>query len=193
MNTSRIETLLGKFYEGTTTLEEEGELASFFGGNEVPEHLRPHQPLFAFYAGEQKVEMKEPVPGLFPFAQSPAHEAAPQVERMHQYRRRLLLIGSVAAGLLILAGLFFTYQYDQSGRMPKKSGTADLRLAYADTREALILVSANLNTGLRQVERLQMVDRAMKNIQLFNKFYQYQSAIINPDVILNQSIKSKQP
>ena len=54
-----------------------------------------------------------------------------------------------------------------------------------------MMVSANLNTGLKQVERFRIVDKAMKNMQIFNKFYQYQTIIINPDEILNQSIKSK--
>jgi hypothetical protein len=191
MNTSEIETLLDKFYEGNSSLSEEKILREFFQGPDVPAHLEPHQPLFVHYATEMKQGIgnedfeRELTAKL---TEKPGERPA---IRLQPNRNRFLFISGIAAGILLLIGLFFTFQQDVFKNRLGQAGTTDPAIAYADASEALMLVSGNLNNGLRQVERLQMVDKAMKNVQLFNKFYQYQTIIINPDEISNRSIKSK--
>ena len=110
-----------------------------------------------------------------------------------QNRSRFVYITGIAATILLLIGLFFTYRQDVFKGKQSVKNSFDRELAYTEASEALLIVSSNLNTGLKQVSRLQMVDKAMKNIQLFNKFYQYQTIIINPDQFEKQSTKSKQP
>jgi hypothetical protein len=84
--------------------------------------------------------------------------------------------------------LLFTFQLDVFNRIGHK-GNPTVEIAYTDASEALLLVSGNLNHGLKHVEQLHMVDKAMKNMELFNKFYQYQPVIINPDENTSKSIK----
>ena len=110
---------------------------------------------------------------------------------MYLKRNRLLFITGIAATMILLISLFYTYHHDIFNTDKSRNDSYNTKLAYADANEALLIVSSNLNTGLKQVSRLQMVDKAMKNMQLFNKFYQYQPIIINPDEFQNQSIKSK--
>ena len=71
--------------------------------------------------------------------------------------------------------------------------TANQELAFTEANEALMIFSSNFNAGLKQMEHLNMVNKAMNNLQLFNRFYQYQTIIINPDEIQQKSINSKQP
>jgi hypothetical protein len=191
MNTSEIEVLLEKFYEGNTTLQEEKILRDFFRGRDVPAHLRSHSPLFAYYAAEKKETMTDQ--GFERNFEAMISEGQGNIGivRMPPTRRRLMFATGIAAGFLLLAGLFFTLRDDFNKRSLTQSDNQDPAIAYANASEALLLVSGNLNNGLRQMDKLQMVDKAMKNVQLFNKFYQYQTLIINPDEISNQSIKSK--
>jgi hypothetical protein len=189
MNTREIEVLLGKYYEGGTSLGEEKVLRDFFTGPDVPEHLKSHRPLFAFFSDEQHLEMDD---AGFMEKQGAEIAVAPAMSKVIPLRRnrtRYLFLTGIAASVLLLAGLFFTFQQDVLRSGKRGSKVYSNQLAYAEASEALMIVSANLNTGLKQVSRLQAVDKAMKNVQLFNRFYQYQSIIINPDVTQNPSKK----
>ncbi|MEI7896766.1 MAG: hypothetical protein WCJ26_06990 [bacterium] len=191
MNTSEIEVLLEKFYEGETSLQEERMLRDFFREQRVPAHLLSHQPLFAFMSAEQQNEITSPEFDQKLTSKLLIEPDKTPVVRLLPQRPSRLIIMSIAAGILLLVGLFLTIQLDVFKNPLKQSGSTNSEISYADASQALMLVSANFNTGLKQVERLQMVDNAMKNVQLFNKFYQVQTLIINPDEISNQSIKSK--
>ena len=45
MTTEQINGLLGKYWAGETSLEEESALRTFFSGDSIPEELRKYQPL----------------------------------------------------------------------------------------------------------------------------------------------------
>ena len=191
MNTSEIEALLEKYYEGNTSLQEEKILRDFFQGSQVPEHLESHQPLFRFFEDEQKREIRDRDFEQNMTAKFTGEPVETEIVKMYPNRSRFIYVTGIAATVLLLIGLFFTFQHDVFKNSLKQTANPEAEIAYADASQALLLVSANLNTGLRQVGRLQMVGKAMKNMQLFNKFYQVQTIIINPDEIQNQSIKSK--
>jgi hypothetical protein len=191
MNTSGIEALLEKYYEGTTTLQEEKILRDFFRNTDVYDNLKSHQKMLEFFTDEHGQEIKDKG-----FDQNLTQRLADEsmetpIISMNASRNRFVFISSIAASILLLIGLFFTYRQDVFRKEKPMRFTANQEIAFAEANEALLIVSANLNAGLKQVEHLQMVDMAMKNVQLFNRFYQYQTIIINPDEISNQSIKSK--
>jgi hypothetical protein len=191
MNTSEIEVLLAKFYEGRSSLQEEKTLRDFFRRQDVPIHLKSHQSLFTYYGSEQKTELNDRDFDKMLSSLPVDEPLTSRVITLHARRNRLMFITSIAASVLLLIGLFFTFQHDGFKMSSKLSGGSDPEIAYADASKALMLVSGNLNHGLKQVERLHMVDEVMNELEHFNKFYQYESIIINPDKVSNQSIKSK--
>ncbi len=191
MTTNGIEILLEKYFEGNTSIREEKTLRDYFQGNDIPLHLRDYKPLFTYLAQEQMIDMPEPNFEQKVVAKLTGDEKVIPVFRLYSTKNRLAFITSIAAGFLLLIGLFFTFRNDVFKEKYSQTKLTDTNLAYANASEALLLVSGNLNFGLKQVERLGTVDKAMKNMQLFNKFYQVETLIINPDEIINQSIKSK--
>jgi hypothetical protein len=191
MNTKGIEDLLDKFYEGNTTLQEEHILRDFFRNPDVPGHLKSHQKMFSFFLDEQQPQIDDPA-----FEQKLTALLTDQPVKIlpissKANRNNFIFITSIAATILLLIGLFVTYNQDVFKKEKAMHATANQELAFAEASEALLIVSSNLNAGLMQVEHLQMVDKAMKNIQLFDRFYQYQSIIINPDEIQQKSINPK--
>ncbi|MFZ4521422.1 MAG: hypothetical protein ACOYNC_06940 [Bacteroidales bacterium] len=190
MNTSEIEILIEKFYEGNTTIQEEKILGEFFGAQDVPAHLQQHQSLFAGLRHESLLEISNPLFEKGITGKLVDNQFDTASARRVSMKSRLVFLTGIAASILLVAGLFFALQQDVIKQSFKQTGKAGSLLAYADASQALMLVSCNLNTGLKQVERLQMMDKAMKNIELFNKFYQCETIIINPDEISNKSIKS---
>ncbi len=190
MNIKEIEDLLEKYDAGDTSLQEEKLLREYFLNSDVPDHLKSHKQMFSLFVRESRQEISNPdfdqkITSLL----SESMVNTPVI-KMHHHKSRFIFITSIAASILILIGLFFTLSED----FLKKDTiyiSASQEMAYNEANEALMIISSNLNAGLKQVERLQMVDKAMKNLQLFNRFYQYQSIIINPDELQTMSKKSK--
>ena len=56
---NKILALLDKFWEGETTLEEEGQLKSYFATDAVDERLRKYAPLFQALREEQAVQLNK--------------------------------------------------------------------------------------------------------------------------------------
>jgi hypothetical protein len=189
MNIKEIESLLEKYYEGNSSLSEERILREFFLREDVPDYLKCHRPLFQWTNKERFQEVTSP-----DFDQMLTghllEESGKQPISFNRNPNRVLYFTGIAAGILLLVGLFFTYRQDFFNPMRVKNNLAT-ELAYAEAREALTILSANFNAGLKQVEHLQKIEKTMDNLQKFNKFYQYQSIIINPDEFDFSSSKPK--
>ncbi|HPS63863.1 MAG TPA: hypothetical protein PLK82_12425 [Bacteroidales bacterium] len=188
MNTREIEEILARYFDGESTLAEEGKLREFFSGDEVPPHLEPYRPLFAFFTDENREEPASPGFEQRLTAALESHGAG-KVVVMQPHRHRILFISSIAATVLLLIGIFFTLRTGRVDLTAFSKPDPEVERAWNDTRGALLLLSGNFNHGLGQAERLQTVGKALENLTLFNKFYQYQPVIINQDDRNGTSIK----
>ena len=187
MNFKEIEDLLEKFYEGTSTSSEEQELRDFFAGREIPPHLSSHADLFRYYKETGKEELPDPeFENRFLASIGQSREIP-----VFFTRKRYMYITGIAATLLLLAGLVFTFRNDVFLRPAKI--TTEQELAYRQVKQALTMVSANFNTGLVQVQKLdnfreglnkaknlQVFQKGIDQMKNFSKFYQYQKIVINP-------------
>ncbi len=191
MTTNEIEILLARYFEGETTLQEENTLREFMLGADVPENLLVHQPLFRYFeqSGQETTNEKDFM-HKFEAMIVPA-VADTKTVQLHPRPNQIVFISSIAAGVLLVVGLFFTFMNDYSRKNKSVPNTPDTEIAYQQTQEALLFVSGNLNNGIRQVQKLESLDIAMSSIQKINMFYEYQPIIINPDGIKIQSKKSK--
>ena len=176
MNFREIEGLLRKYYEGETSLEEEQTLRDFFLSGEVPPHLSVEAGLFRGLCGNRLEELEDP-----DFDRNLlASLQEPKVVRIHTVRTRVYRVLAVAATVILLAGLFYTFRQDIL-KKPVRDTYSDPAAAYAETRKVLNLVSANLNNGLDKVAALSKFSDGITNAEKISAFYKYQSIIINPD------------
>jgi hypothetical protein len=189
MNINEIEKLLEKYYEGQTTLEEELRLREFFLKDIVPPHLAEHADLFRALESSREEELSDPD---FEKRFLSAIRETPVIG-LQSVNRRLMYITSLAAGFLILIGLFFTFQRDIFNRSADKSDPK-MKVAFAETQKALLLLSGNFNTGLNQIKKLSAFDNGVSQVQnlghfhdgiqqaqKLKEFYKIQTLIINPD------------
>ena len=191
MNTSGIEALLDKYYEGNTTLQEEKILRDFFQSESVPDQLKSHQLLFRFFTEERIQEVFDPDFEKQLTDHFNDDYAETYKINVNSKRNRFIFLTGIAAGILLLIGIYFTIQHESFRKSILEKGNTNPGLAYNEASEALMILSSSMNSGLKEVTHLQMIDNAITSLQSFNKFYQYQQIIINPDEIQNQSIKSK--
>jgi hypothetical protein len=182
MNSNEIERLLEKFYEAGTTPAEEQQLREFFAGEAIPPHLAEHADLFRFYREEEKEILPDTEFESRFLAEIEETPAIPE----YSTRKRYLFLTGIAALVLLLVGIFFTF------RNPSKN-TGEAEIAYQQAKDALAMVSVNLNSGLDQMQKLDNFEAGLKQAQKlkafqtgldqitkFSKFYQYQQIIINP-------------
>jgi len=187
MNFKEIEELLDKFYEGSTTLTEEQQLRNFFTNESVPPHLSEHAELFRHLVNSGKEELPDP---------EFENRFLAEIEKtalIHVVikRNQVLFLSSIAAGLLLLAGTIFTFRHDVFLRSTKNNVAPEI--AYQQAKNALAMLSVNLNIGLdqalklgdfqkglKEVQKLQAFQKGIDQLNKFSKFYQYQQIIINP-------------
>jgi hypothetical protein len=177
MNTREIKELLNKYYEGETSLAEEGMLKDFFLSGNVPEELEPEKNQFIYFDQVSADEFDDRDLEGIVFGEKPEVPVVP----MHSLRNRIYYITGIAATFLLLIGLFITFREDIFNKPKETANMAEAELAFSQTHDILALVSVNFNKGMDKVQYIGKLDQAMQKMQMLSKYYQYQSIIINPD------------
>lgn len=166
MGTKDIKQLLGKYYDGATSKDEERQLEAFFQGNDIPAELAADQAYFRSLGGlkamarepeglEQRLaamlDAAPPCPAQAAAGIGPDTEAAtaattgaPQrrARMASMVRRAAGMAASVAAVALLGAYL-----------LARNAATATAEQAtYAQAQAAILKFSATLNKGFDQME-----------------------------------------
>ncbi|MFH1159725.1 MAG: hypothetical protein V1733_02115 [bacterium] len=176
MTIKEIEDLLIRFEEGKTTLQEEHLLREFFLKSDVPSHLQEYQLFFRFTALES---CEETSPGFEMKLKEKLEQGL--VIRRISYRKRMVYSFSIATSIVLLAGLVFTFRTSIFPVSQPYGTITDPQLAYIETRNALLLVSKNLNFGLDQMQQLQYFEKGIQQAQILSQYDKYQPIIMNPD------------
>lgn len=179
MNIQEIERLLAKFYEGTTTLEEENTLRAFFSGSTIPEHL--HLDALQFQA--MRAASLEELPNAN-FEEAFFAKVEPvQPPVIPIYRNRILFVTSIAASLLILVVFALNLVKEKKVHKTQEVAFTSQETSFLATCEVLSRVSDGFNKGLTEMQHLQQFDKAMHKVQPIANFFKYESLIINSDQI----------
>jgi len=188
MNIKEAEELIAKYYEGETNLSEEKLLKEFFLGDDVPEHLLPHQPLFRFFVDESHETLSDEKQDEVLTRRLEQYRLETATVKEHPGKRRLYYLSGIAAGLLILVGLVFVIRNEAEKRQHQTLANTSAELAYNQTKQALTLMSVGLNTGLDAVQHFTTLGNAIGQVQKFNTFNKYQIQFINPERMQTPSI-----
>ncbi|MBT8284100.1 MAG: hypothetical protein HKO75_01860 [Flavobacteriaceae bacterium] len=135
MELVRIEKLIEKYFEARTTEAEEQELREYFTGEGVEPHLEQYRPMFAYFSHAKQERYTQQVP-LKP-------------------RRNVYKWISVAAVVVLVAGIFFGRQYQEQ---------KEAEYAYLQTKKALGLLAANLDRGTQKVAYLHEFEETKEKI-----------------------------
>lgn len=171
-----IETLLKKYYEGETSLQEEKELRQFFQQDTIPEHLLSHAAQFRYFASTRTQH-----PSLAFTTQLAKKLSAPEPGRISSLTSwSLRLAASVA--LLILgfsAGLYYTTW---------RSGSSEGIASSADSQPALAMKKVLTFEQLAKTsasERIQAVNQSYDLTQADQEITQLLINTLNFDANVN--------
>ncbi|RNL90703.1 hypothetical protein ED312_05885 [Sinomicrobium pectinilyticum] len=137
MELARIEKLVEKYFEGTTTTAEEKELRAYFSQDEVAPHLVAYRPMFRYFSEARK-------------------EKSEKEFRIKPGKRRNYAWLSVAATVAIAVGIWFSSRPSAEEK--------EALLAYQETVEALYMIGENLNKGTDKIEYLNEFEETKNKI-----------------------------
>jgi hypothetical protein len=135
MELDRIEKLMEKYFEATTSVAEEETLRQYFLKGEVAPHLEQYQPLFQYFSKAKEEQYTRPVP-LKP-------------------RKLYVKWVSVAAVAVLVFGVYLGNNYQEK---------REAEYAYAQTKKALGLLAANFSRGTEKVAYLKEFEEAKEKI-----------------------------
>ncbi len=143
MKKEEIDILLNRYYEGLSTDEEERTLKDFFSGNDLPEGYETEKALFKYFF--HSANIPSPSADFEERIISSLDDTAPAIRK--SYRKILITVSGIAAGMIILIGSWFIFSSQGS-----EDTFNDPEIAYAETLKILYGVSTKLNEGASALE-----------------------------------------
>lgn len=164
MNLQKIENLIKKYENGETSIEEEQQLKAFFLFEDVPIHLRSYSDIFTFFdiSGKEKITNPD-----FDAEFLKAIEADKVVPIAATGKRKIYTLVAMAATVLLLVGLYFKYSATET---MYQDTFEDPKLAYAETKKVLMMVSGNLNDGVSELKNVSEFNRGLESLNTINTF-----------------------
>ena len=139
MELGKIEKLLDKYFEATTTVDEEKVLREYFSGEDVAPHLAKFSPLFNYLSQAKEERFTRQVP--------------------LRSRRSMYRWMSIAAVAVLALGIYFGNNSYQNYQEQKEA-----EFAYNETRKALSLLASNLDRGTEKVAYLNEFEHTKQKI-----------------------------
>ena len=135
MELDRIEKLLEKYLEASTSIAEEQELRAYFSKDSVAKHLEQYAPMFQYFstAKEERYTRQLPL-------------------KTSRFNYKWL---SIAAMAVLFFGIYFGNEYQK-----KK----EAEYAYNETKKALTLLADNFSRGTEKVAYLNEFENAKQKI-----------------------------
>ena len=143
MELVKIEKLLEKYFEATTTEAEERELKSYFAQESVASHLEQYSPMFTYFSKAKEERFTKQVP----------------LKPRRNYSKWI----SIAAVAVLSFGIYFGTSYQQERALEKEQAV----LAYMETKKALDLLATNFGKGTEKMAYLNEFEETKQKI--YNK------------------------
>lgn len=148
MELDRIEKLLEKYFEATSTVEEEEALKRYFSKEKVAAHLERYAPMFSYFSKGKEERFTKQVP---------------LAQKGDGSRKNLYRWLSVAAAAVLMAGIYFGKSYQDERQLQKQQA----EYAYNETKKALDMLAENFGRGTEKVAYLNEFVEAKQKI--YNK------------------------
>ncbi len=144
MELNKLESLLKRYDDGETSLEEEKLLKEYFHSGKVPNHLKEYKMIFNFSEEEKKIHH----PGKIKL----------------KSRRKWYAIG-LAASILIAVGIFTFQENEQQNFSQNELGTIENpEEAYYKAKETLQMVAQIMNIGKQELVYLDEFNKTKNQI-----------------------------
>ena len=161
MDSNRLKELLGRYWNGESTLEEEQQLRDHFSTSEIPEEHKETAALFKYFEQSRKKSLTD-----ISFDRT-------IVEKIHKpaAKGRVASIVfnamKIAAGVVVLmvAIWFVRTEVRQSTPQEVVDTYDDPKMAFEETKKALLMISKSFGSAEKQAKKINMFNDAKEEIQ----------------------------
>jgi hypothetical protein len=186
MDINRIKNLLERYFEGSTSLEEEQELLEFFTEkNEIPAELSTYKMHFRFLNAGRNLN---PATSGFEDRIARLIDDQDHVIKPAIYRNRIYKY-AIAASVAVLIGLAGMFIY-QNQLHRNKDTFSDPQMAYIEAQKTILYVSQKLNKGIQPLSKVNKINTAAVNLKSLDKL-DNSLEMLNLVSILNNSSNLK--
>lgn len=160
MDSKEINELLARYWNCETSLSEEQQLREYFKTDDIPVELRDTGALFRYFEENKKKSLQDI---------SFDKRLLEKTESVGKGRMRRLFYNSmrIAAGLVVvmMAIWFIRNEVRQSTPQEIVDTYDDPKLAFEETKKALMMISKSFGTAEEQAKKLNMFNEAQEEIQ----------------------------
>lgn len=154
MKTNEVKILLQKYYDGLTSPSEESDLEEYFLNNQVAPEFEADKLHFMAVAAMRDEDIEVPVD----LEASVLHKLNEVQKKKWLGNRRIQYLAfSIAAALLLMVSTFIFLS-----RQNQTQYISDPKIAYAESRQALELVSKFFNEGTSHLSGLSKINQAVE-------------------------------
>ena len=153
IKTEDIKRLLDRYYDGTTTEEEENMLRTYFNGSDIDASLREES---VFFMALQSSECPIPagMEGCLSRQISQWNNIEVATQRTIRHINLRWVVGIAASLLLLFATGTIVYQNENNSPQTEQDTYTNAKDAYAETSKALMKFSKSLNKGIEAAENV---------------------------------------
>jgi len=160
MDSKEINELLNRYWNCETSLEEEQQLREYFKSENIPSEWRETAALFQYFEENKKKSLRD-VSFDNQILEKVRPVAAGRVRKMFYNSMR------IAAGLVVvMMSLWFIRNEIRKSTPQEMVDTYDdPKLAFEETKKALMMISKSFGTAEQQAKKLNMFNEAQEEIQ----------------------------
>ncbi|TBX65772.1 hypothetical protein EZL74_11600 [Flavobacterium silvisoli] len=146
MALDRIEKLIEKYFEATTTIAEEKELKAYFTSPDVAQHLEHYKPIFGYTVQAKQEQFTATIP-------------------LQPQKRTTVLWLSVAASVAVLLSVsLLTFNHYNQPKPQELGSINDPEVAFRETQKALAMISEHVNKGIGSMNYLNEYEQSKQKI-----------------------------
>ncbi|MCD9019376.1 hypothetical protein [Parachryseolinea silvisoli] len=160
MDSNKIEALLQKYWEAETSQEEEQQLREWFRNHQAPEPWKETAAMFRYFDDTKKKSLDDASFNATVVSNLPTAEAG-------RIRKLVYNTLRIAAGVSVLClATWFVHTEMQESADPEVVDTySDPKLAFEETKKALLLISQSFGKAEKQARKINMFNEAQEEIK----------------------------
>lgn len=162
MDSERIKSLLEKYWNCETSLEEENELREFFTSADIPAEMKETAALFQYFEAEKKRTVGENF----------EHDVTKQLRQRRGGKVVSMVsfqnIARIAAGIavVVVATYFIRQEIRKSYPKELQDTYTDPQMAFEETKKALMMISNSFGKAKKEAEKMKMLNEAERKVQI---------------------------
>jgi hypothetical protein len=170
MDLDRINSLLQKYWNAETSLEEEQQLREFFSREGVPEGLKETAALFRYFERQKKlgvddVQFDRELKRKLKSHAGPLTPEGGNAARGKVINFSFVQVARIAAGVLVVVAATFFIRQEIKKAYPdeplaEEDTYSDPKVAFEETKKALIMISKSFNKAQKEASKINVFNEA---------------------------------